>query len=413
MPRPPLLRFLVPHRIDLGMAPSISELEAPDDSGSDAFRRFRFQAHVAFPFCLQGATGQDVTAVICEHFEDLMVEEPEALRFAQIKTRNLDYGPWRFKDLCRPNPGALVSLLRTHRAITGLEEQRRIIYEVRLEGVIDRRDPISKLLPGGEGADEQMARDLKKALKETHKLGIAEAREFLSRVLVRTVDTRETIAAKNLLALGALAGDRSVNELKRVYDHAIELICSAMEGKLGKDEWPTVLFEADDSDEERAARLAAKTLDKPRLKEVFEPLLGDDVPAISATDLEAFEGDTALVRKLRIAGAGDQLIEQARKLRATATRRELEFRSSDLSGSAEANFVDLDERLLTVAVAIGEIHKAEDAPAPAVFNDLLERLEQAAPQYDPRSLFGRDAMTMMGGVCELSDECRFGWGRDA
>jgi Cap4 dsDNA endonuclease len=395
------------------MGPSISELPTPDDGGRDAFERFRFQAHVAFPFCLRAATDGSVASVVCEHFEDLMVDEPEALRFIQIKTRNADYGPWRFKDLCRPNPGALVSVLRTHRSLADLEDPRQVIYEVRLEGILDRKDPISRLSPGGEGADEEMARELKKAFRETHGLGIAEARAVLSRVLVRAVDTRETIDAKNLQVLAALAGDRQANELRRVYQQVIELICSAMEGKLGGDEWPRILFEADDPGEEMAARLEKKTLDTARLTNAFATLLDDSAPAITPADLESFEDDTALVRKLRLAGAGPQLVQQARKLRALATRREMEIRSSDLTGAAAGNFLDLDERLLTVAVSVAETHKDDQAPAGAIFNDLLKRFEQSGAQYDPRSLFGQDAMTLMGGVCELSDECVFGWGRNA
>jgi hypothetical protein len=395
------------------MVPSISELAAPDDGGRDAFERFRFQAHVAFPFCLKAATDDSVASVVCEQFEDLMIDESKILRFIQIKTRNADYGPWRFKDLCRPNPGALVSVLRTHRSLVDLDDPRQVIYEVRLEGILDRKDPISRLAPDGQGADEQMARDMKKALRETHDLGIAEARALLSRVLVRTVVTRETIDAKNLQMLAALAGDRPANELRRVYQQVIELICSAMEGKLGGDEWPRILFEANDSDEEMAARLEKKTLDTARLTEAFSTLLGEGAPAITPADLEAFEDDTALVRKLRLAGAGPQLVEQARKLRALATRREMEIRSSDITGAAEGNFLDLDERLLTVAVSVAETRKDDQAPARAIFNDLLKRLEQSGAQYDPRSLFGQDAMTLMGGVCELSDECVFGWGRDA
>jgi Cap4-like dsDNA endonuclease family protein len=46
----------------------------PDDSGADAFRRFRYQAHVAFQFCLACWTGDGVVAVCCERFEDVFVE---------------------------------------------------------------------------------------------------------------------------------------------------------------------------------------------------------------------------------------------------------------------------------------------------------------------------------------------------
>jgi len=49
----------------------IQDVIPPDDGGRDAFERFRYQAHVAFPSCLNCAGDQGVTAVICEHIEDV------------------------------------------------------------------------------------------------------------------------------------------------------------------------------------------------------------------------------------------------------------------------------------------------------------------------------------------------------
>lgn len=67
----------------------------PDDSGTDAYQRFAYQAHVAFWFCVRCYFDGDPVAVYCEHWEDLLVEYTERLRFTQIKTRDPGRGPWR------------------------------------------------------------------------------------------------------------------------------------------------------------------------------------------------------------------------------------------------------------------------------------------------------------------------------
>lgn len=97
---------------------SFSRISPPDDSGTDAMTRFRYQAHVTFRFCLACYFEQGVIAVTPEHFEDVLVEATNELRFVQIKTRNPDRGPWKFRHLM-DDGGALRSLLRTHRALAG------------------------------------------------------------------------------------------------------------------------------------------------------------------------------------------------------------------------------------------------------------------------------------------------------
>lgn len=394
------------------MTISLTTIAVPDDSGRDAYTRFRFQAHVAFPACLDCVTEGRVLAVVCEHIEDLLIEQSDVLRFTQIKTRNPDYGPWKFSDLCRVRGGALASILRTHRAIANLTDEREVVYEIRLEGVADRRDPLQQLLIGGEGANDAMARATVRALREATGISVAEARALLSRVRVRLVTLRESIEDENLRKLRALAGQLPANDLKAIYDRAIDLISTAMEGQLLADSWPAVLFEPADESEERAAVMAGKRLDSERLRPVLEPLLDGVMVSIEGfADPE--QPETALARKLRDAGASGDLIARAKSLRAAATRREFEVRGRDLTGKAERAFVDLDERLLTAATASAETVGQGDAPAGPVFADLLNRLNAQPEAYDPQSLLARDGLALVGGVCQISDECRFGWRRNA
>src|SRR4051794_33739899 len=136
--------------------PSVQDTPPPDDSGSDAFQRYAYQAHVAFPFCLSCYFVGDVVAIYCEHWEDLLVEYVDRLRFTQIKTRDGGRGPWRYSHLLEQS-GALRSLLRTHQALGTIVVDRPIEYDVRLEGAVDSGDgEIKRLLVGGDGATEEM-----------------------------------------------------------------------------------------------------------------------------------------------------------------------------------------------------------------------------------------------------------------
>ena len=68
---------------DPTMVGNRTDLTPPDDSGTDAFTRFRYQAHVAFRFCLRCYFDQGVTAVVAEHFEDVSTEAGGAPKIEQ------------------------------------------------------------------------------------------------------------------------------------------------------------------------------------------------------------------------------------------------------------------------------------------------------------------------------------------
>ncbi|MGK2850550.1 MAG: dsDNA nuclease domain-containing protein [Candidatus Limnocylindrales bacterium] len=72
----------------------------PDDSGSDTFARFRYQAYIAAPFALSCAIGGDVRSVVLEHVEDIAVEYAGRWQFIQVKTRDAGLRRWRMQDLC-------------------------------------------------------------------------------------------------------------------------------------------------------------------------------------------------------------------------------------------------------------------------------------------------------------------------
>ncbi len=213
--------------------------QPPDDSGADAFRRYRYQAHVAFTFALNCYLRQGVLRVVLEHFEDIYVELEDQHRFVAIKTRNPELGPWRFRHLLESN-GALRSVLRTHRALGSFDDGRRIVYEIRLEGALDRDDEIRHLSRDGSGPTLTMLDGCVQKLSCT----AAEARGMLERVLVAAPGPpRELIEDHNLGVLRHGAGHLPANDLKAAYDGTIDLICRAMAAELLGESWQTIALD--------------------------------------------------------------------------------------------------------------------------------------------------------------------------
>jgi len=379
----------------------LEDVIPPDDSGRDAFERFRYQAQVAFPACLNCAAGLDVLAVTCEHIEDICIEETARVRFCQVKTRNPDYGLWRLVDLCGDS-GALRSLLRTHRALSSVAEQRQILYEVWLEGVLKRDDLVRRLPPIGPGPDDEVARAVIKHMKSHTELTLKEARALLARVRVFTFPARETIEARNFQIIAELAGGLPADELREIYERVVELISQAMSGSQLSG-WPAVLFAAEQRESPSEA-VRAKRL---------EPALTGATPGLVAiTDPAALAAST-MELKLRAAGAPEALVVQAKSLRANATRREIELLAQDLRSDLDRKLEDVKQRLLmAVNVSIG-LAGASVSPAPVIFADVLDRLSASPQTYDPGRLYYQDAALLMGGVCELSDQCLHAWRSDA
>ncbi len=138
----------------------------PDDTGTDTLRRYRYQAQLAVPFCLDCASGGAVRSVIMEHYEDIVVEYADHWRFIQVKTRDSKHGPWRL-TLAMDGLG---SLFRAYGS-TSLSNARYSLY---LEGAIAHDDDLNNLVPEKQPLDatfvDRVAKGLKgKGFKEAHK----------------------------------------------------------------------------------------------------------------------------------------------------------------------------------------------------------------------------------------------------
>jgi hypothetical protein len=136
----------------------LHDVVSPDDSGSDTFARFCYQAHATFPYCLRLVQGQGVTDVFAEHVEDIAVHDAGSWRFLQVKSGDPGRGPWTFAEALKS--GAFRSLWRAYRTAGPVLEAT---YEVCLEGAVRNDDVLFRVVEEGElddGSLDRLANDL-------------------------------------------------------------------------------------------------------------------------------------------------------------------------------------------------------------------------------------------------------------
>lgn len=209
------------------------ELLPPDDSGSDTYSRFQYQADIAFPFCL--TLGNEIKSVVLEYFEDLALEYNEGWRFIQIKTKNAGLGPWILSDL-HGKGGALVSLFRAYSA---LNQYHPATYEAHLEGAIRQGNDINLLLEPEGRRNKGLITKVAKGLSISEE----QCADFLNKVrLEPNQPDRRAIKDRNLNLLAALAPSASAKDIETVYIDLLNLIKAAMSAGWLTNIWPRFQF---------------------------------------------------------------------------------------------------------------------------------------------------------------------------
>jgi hypothetical protein len=354
--------------------------------------------------CLDLALIQTVLSITPERIEDLLIEQADRWRFVQVKTRDPGLGAFTFADLLAKK-GALRSVARTHEAIQEFDDGREIRYEIWLELGARSSNPIERLLvQEWLGPDREMIEQCAKRLKVEE--SFAEA--MLKRCYIRApLPPRDLIRDSNIRNLQRYNPAVPVETTEEVYDNVIGLVEKAMRAELLQYEFPQCVMQPDGVDEALAAKIAGKRLEVASVAEMFQPLAGGDAAVLEQiTDPDQLAA-SELDRKLLAAGVAEESRHQAKILRANASRRAYEL-SSGLS-DPDAKFADLDVRALTVASATAGVSTAAP-PGPEVFKKLLDQLLESPGDVDPSGLLGQDGMLLFGRVCELSDQCHFGWG---
>ncbi len=376
-----------------------ANIEAPDNSGSDAFQRFRYQAMVALHFCVDCGLGGRTESVIAEHIEDIAVKQDGSWRFIQIKTRNPERGPWRLSHLLSDG-GALHSLLRSHRVLDGID----CTLEVFLEGPIDGKDRLSRFTEHASPERQECI----EAIAE--KLGLIEPQlsDFVGRVRVFAgLPNRTLIEADNLGFLGRAAPDLSYAELADIHGRIVEAVCEAMASGDTSSHYPRAFIEPETiPDDDTRALVARKCLTRERLAPMCARLASRPRPLIARMAEPRGDTPSVLEQKLITGGASGQIIADAKELRANATEKRLELLSMD---GLELEIEDVRRSLQLRSNSQGALHEDKPRPARDIWDGLFQILTQQASAIDPKNHFGR-AEFLLGEVCELADECTTDWG---
>lgn len=382
-----------------------THIEPPDDTGSDTFARFRFQARATFPYCLNMLLQGFVRSVIPEHIEDIAVEYESDWIFMQVKTRDAPLGPWRLAHLLNQD-GGLRSLWRSHEVLEGAPARLQLL----LEGSVARNDPAEELLAPNENRSAELCR------RVADRLSVQElqAAAFLARVTIREIALRRSIRAENLDLIAVTSPGLTTSTAAAIHDGIVDRVCDAMARDIIGDAWPKHVVDPRAAPNDVRARVNSKRITVAVLQ-TYQRLMTP--PPRSAYLLRSGSYELAqpgrdatdLTRKLSEAGATSDLIERAKHLRAAATRHEFELFAKTLE-PRDRRLDDLHERLITEVVASTSLHRGQLNAAAHVFKDLLASVHANRASLDPNSLFAQDPMLLLGEICELSDQCRTDWG---
>lgn len=399
----------MPQRANAGSTPSTASAipafaaMTSDPTGIDTFQRYLWQTKLAVLTWLSSLGPTGPVAIVAEHVEDLAIVEADCFRFAQLKTK--DRGSWGAMRLCGKDH-AISRLIVSYKEAKAAGILDLSQFEVWLEG-----PPATDAKTKTFFADPTKAHaDIKAKIRDLGLKGPA-LTDFLKRLSIHCHrPSRGTVDAVVIKAVGAAWPHMPFQQCHDLYERLLDIAQTAQAAS----EPPAVV---------RAAIAAGRidpadmTLWAPIEKQV---LLGDSLAAVcpplpSATNAEllqraAASQTTLLELKLVRAGATPDTVAKAIAVRAAADV------ASALAASAgrvdDAGVAELDDRILTLGGAVSKLANldAASAPAPAefVFNNLMSRPDIAA--IDVAKVYDGDYRLMVGRLCGLSDECRFGWG---
>jgi hypothetical protein len=383
------------------MSPDPLELAAPDDTGSITFARYHYQALVAVPFCIDCACRGKVLSVVAEHIEDIAVETGSGWRFIQVKTRDPELGPWRLAYLLQKG-GALHSLARSHRILKDTE----CTLEVHLEGAVAHDDDLRALYDDTSLGFEKCRQRLREGLPMSEE----DLDTFLPRLRIHpNLPSRHNIAQANIGYLADIApSDLGYAQLKTIHDRLVDTISHAMTGPHTREYYPQSIVDPASCPSAIRTHVDAKRLRPETLAPLLHPLTLQPRPLLSRIVDRDSSTPTALEQKLIAGGAPQEIVDDAKSLRANAAIRKIEILAA---GTMESQLDSLDESLRIRANAAVASHANSPQPAANIWNALLDSLTRHAATLDPQRVFGQVPELLLGEICELSDRCLVDWGK--
>jgi hypothetical protein len=341
--------------------------------------------------------------VVCEHVEDLAVVEATGFRFAQLKTR--DKGSWSAAKVCESGH-AIERLVASYNlaeeaGIAGLSQ-----FEVWLEGPPSEQKSTTAFFADPTAATEA----IKKKIREFGITG-AKLTDFLKRLTIRCHQpARQSIDAVNIRLIGAIWPALSMQQVEGLYENLLHTAEAAQSAS----EPPSSVRGAMQAARINAGTasawdpIASQSLTEPQLRSLCPPL-----PADTDQDLlaRASAGEaTVLELKLVRAGASNATVRAALLARAEA---DVAATSARASGSmTETSENALDTRLLDSANSLASLAASNGGtlhrPAELIFHSFMSNVANTAA-LDVDRLYNRDHRLVVGHLCSVSDQCRFGW----
>jgi hypothetical protein len=382
------------------------DVTAADDTGSETFIRYRWQAKMAVLSWLEClAPGTSLVGVLCESVEDIVLVYSEKTVYAQLKTKTR--GSWSDSNVCDEG-GGVDSLVRTHNTISASPVP--LEFHLWLEGPAGATKKTTAFF-----GDPSTASDVIR--KKIVALGISRSLlpAFLARLHVRTDrPPRAHIDAVILQYIGATWPALNHPEREALFVRLLAHAEDAQAAALGGTHAAPLLeaLEIGEDDEIRIA-IAAKALTRELLISLT-PTLPTTTRSELLARIASGEVASALELKMSAAGATGDTIAEAQELRARADARRLELLGG--SETVRPHLQTLEVELLRMAEAHataanfqgGSVPGVSAAPAEFVVAE-IRRHPADLLAIDGRDLFERDTQLLFGLLCQLSDECRFWW----
>jgi hypothetical protein len=368
----------------------------PDDTGSDTLRRFHYQACLTVPYCLKCAAGEGIVSVITEHFEDIVVEYEDSWLFIQVKTRNASRGPWRLTD-------AITGLKSLYRAFQRMNHLTAV-YSLHIEGSMAVGDILEELVPDKSSLSADLRRRVAKGLE----ISESDCDRFLANIIVRPDQPpREHVVNHNLRIFSEYAPSLPRPELEAVHEALINKVLEAMVNTIPDTLIPGYIEDANALQEDMRSQVEAKRLTQEHLVPILEPIVSGGYLLHHRTIQEGSE-QTKLEQKLIAGGAQQNVVRNAKQMRANASEREYERLAAALYDDERLD--DVRMRLQVLANAIVQKHSAEDKPVAKAWAELLGELQASPETFDPHRVYDRNPFLLLGAVCDLTDECVVDWG---
>jgi hypothetical protein len=237
--------------------------------------------------------------------------------------------------------------------------------------------------------------------------------EFLSLLTIRCQQpSRQSIDAEVIKAIGAVWPHLIFADIESLYDQLLTLVSAAQANSAPPLEVRTAIAAvgADAHLSSTWGILSKQVLTRERLVALCPPLP-------SATDADLFSratrGEATLLElKLLRAGATKNTVSRAKLARAATDAELIRIQASGLvdQDAVEALDGELLDHATSVAAMAG-VSGLGPASRPAEF--IYNHMASNAPSLialDHKRVFKQNGRLLLGRICSVSDECKFGWG---